>query len=440
MTPAHDDNSPHADHPADRRDERADDAVQAGHSADATELPELIGCTLEQAIEFAAAAGRPAGSARHAYRTLFRTGELPRSTTWATTVERPIVRRHEEGVTTKFAQRLTPNPEDARIRPARLVPADDADGRAHTGGTARVDASASGGATAPTRASGTAPAPAPAIPALETESVILPQRSRGHRDRISLCVSSQVGCAMGCGFCETAQMGRLRQLTPAEIVAQWFAARHEFGTPIDNIVFMGMGEPMDNLDAVLPAIEILTGHDGPAIAASRITVSTVGHAAGIRRLADFAATPGRRRLNLAVSVNAPNDEIRDALMPINRGTPLDELMDAMRHWVTNVGARILVEYVLIPGVNAELEHADELVAQLGDLPATINIIPYNPRRDSPWPAPTEPQVVAFVDRIAARGRLVKRRRTMGRSVMGACGQLGNPEIRQRRFVPLGTGG
>jgi 23S rRNA (adenine2503-C2)-methyltransferase len=275
---------------------------------------------------------------------------------------------------------------------------------------------------------------------LETESVILPQRSRAGHTRVALCVSSQVGCAMGCGFCETAQMGRMRQLSVAEIVAQWTAARWGFGVPIDNIVFMGMGEPMDNLDAVLGAIEVLADHNGPSVAAARITVSTVGLADGIRRFADFAARPGFKRINLAVSLNAPNDTIRNEIMPVNRAVPLDDLFAAMRYWVESVAARLLIEYVLIPGVNDGDAHADELVARLGDLPATVNVIPYNPRRDSPWPAPEEASVIRFTDRVAQSGRLVKRRRTMGRTLMGACGQLGNPAIRRRQFVKLETPG
>ena len=351
----------------------------------------VLGLDLESAVEAAHAAGVARGRAREQYTALFREG---RPAAWMRMPSMPVVREEAEGATVKFAQLLEPSPLDPpSVRDA--------------GGS------------------------------LETESVILPQQSAGGRPRVSLCVSSQVGCAMGCTFCETARMGRMRQLSTEEIIAQWFAARHQFGTRIDNIVFMGMGEPMDNLDAVLPAIEILAGHHGPAIAPSRITVSTVGKADGIRRYADFASRRGFRRLNLAVSLNAPNDEIRDAIMPINRAVPMDELFAAMRDWVERVAARILIEYVLIPGVNDGLEHADQLVARLGELPATVNVIPYNPRRDSPWPAPEEATVIAFTERVAAGGRLVKRRRTMGRSLMGACGQLGNPAIRSRRFVSLG---
>src|SRR5262249_42285389 len=160
----------------------------------------------------------------------------------------------------------------------------------------------------------------------------------------TLCVSSQVGCAMGCTFCETAQMGLMSNLSASDIVAQWFAARFGgVGSPdITNIVFMGMGEPMDNLDAVIQAIRILTDQNGPAIPPARISVSTVGRPAGIQRLAQLARQPGFHKLRLAVSINAPNDAIRSQIMPINRSTPMAALMDAMRQWPTTEKSRVLI--------------------------------------------------------------------------------------------------
>jgi 23S rRNA (adenine2503-C2)-methyltransferase len=260
---------------------------------------------------------------------------------------------------------------------------------------------------------------------LETESVILPILGSAGRLRRTLCVSSQVGCAMGCRFCETAQMGLMKNLSATQIVAQWLAARFDLYSPIDNIVFMGMGEPMDNLEAVLQAILVLCDRNGAAIAPARISVSTVGQSDGIMRLAAFARTPGYGKLRLAVSINAPNDEIRSRIMPINRATPMAELMHAMRRWPTDAGdngggrQRVFIEYVLIPGVNDAPEHADELCAYLKPLRCTVNVIPYNPRRDSPWPAPSEASVRGFMQRIHANGQFVKRRQTMGRSVMAA---------------------
>lgn len=268
---------------------------------------------------------------------------------------------------------------------------------------------------------------------LETESVLIPM-PHGEAWSYTLCLSSQVGCAMGCTFCETAQMGLLRSLACAEIVAQWFAARHRIGLAPNNIVFMGMGEPMDNLDSVLAAIEVLCDPNGAAMAPSRIAVSTVGHLAGIARFGEFVSRPGFRRVNLAVSVNAPNDAIRSSIMPINRGAPMKLLREALLRFPMRRGGAFLVEYVLIPGVNDAPEHCDELCAWLRPLRCSLNVIPYNPRRDSPWRAPEESEISAFVERALANGQFVKRRVTRGRTVMGACGQLGNPSIRRRRFL------
>ena len=273
---------------------------------------------------------------------------------------------------------------------------------------------------------------------LEVETVILPQQSKSGRWRSTLCVSSQVGCAMGCGFCETAQMGLLRRLSAGEIVAQWWAARWRHDASISNIVFMGMGEPLDNVEAVIGAIRVLADQNGPAVAPSRVSVSTVGRTKGIERLSELAREPGFRQLRLAVSVNAPNDDIRSQIMPINRAEPMADLMDAMLAWPGPERTRILIEYVLIPGVNDAFEHADELAEYLRPLRCTVNVIPYNPRRDSPWPAATPEDADRFVARLEAAGQFTRRRRTFGRSVMGACGQLGNPGVRRRRFVDLGA--
>ena len=177
---------------------------------------------------------------------------------------------------------------------------------------------------------------------------------------------------------------------------------------------MGMGEPMDNLDAVIRSIEILADPNGPAIAPARIAVSTVGRCAGIRRLAELARRPGRRRLRLAVSVNAPNDEIRSRLMPLNRAEPMAALMDAMLAWPAAPNRPLLIEYVLIPGENDRPEHADELCAYLRPLSATVNVIPYNPQRDARWPAPDERTIAAFIDRLVLNRQRVTRRRTRGR--------------------------
>ena len=269
---------------------------------------------------------------------------------------------------------------------------------------------------------------------LETESVILPIEGRSGRRRNTLCVSSQIGCAMGCTFCETAQMGLMKNLSAAQIVGQWWAARFGANAEIHNIVFMGMGEPTDNIDAVIQAIRVLADRNGPAIAPARISVSTVGRPAGILRLAELAREPGFHKLRLAVSINAPNDQIRSSIMPVNRAAPMAALMQVMLAWPAGAAHRVLIEYVLIPGVNDGLQHAQELCQYLRPLCCTVNVIPYNPRRNSPWPSPSDESVGRFVQCIHEQGQFVKRRQTMGRSVMAACGQLGNPTIRGRKLV------
>lgn len=334
---------------------------------------DLLGLTSGQFAEATAAWEMSRRSALEIYRSVFRYGDVPRDER-IRIAEHPVVSTQYEGTTVKFAQQI--------------------DGR------------------------------------LESESVILPQVSRAGRERNTLCVSSQIGCAMGCGFCETATMGLLRNLSAAEIVSQWRAARFQFGKSISNIVFMGMGEPTHNVDAVIQAIRVLSDDNGPAIAPGRISVSTVGRASGIRRLAELVREPGFRRLRLAVSVNAPNDVIRRQIMPVTRATPMAELKDAMLEWPSRDALRILIEYVLIPGVNDQLEHADELCAYLKGLSCTVNVIPYNPISNSPWPAPDGASVRQFIERIMSCGQLVKRRRTMGRTLMAACGQLGNADLRR----------
>ncbi|MCP4758725.1 MAG: 23S rRNA (adenine(2503)-C(2))-methyltransferase RlmN [Planctomycetes bacterium] len=258
----------------------------------------------------------------------------------------------------------------------------------------------------------------------ETESVIMPIKGRSGRIRHTLCLSSQVGCAMGCTFCQTATMGRVRQLTAAEIIAQWHHATHVLGAAITNVVFMGMGEPMDNLAAVLTSIEVLVDHNAAAIPPSRVGLSTVGHAEGIRQFTRFMQRPGMHQVRLAVSVNAADEETRSSIMPITRAVSMTALRDSMQEWIEAGGRPILIEYVLIPGVNDHPDAPDMLAEWLSDLPCRVNVIPYNPKVDSPWPAPDEQDVKAFIDAVSLRGLPVNRRRTMGRGVMAACGQLG----------------
>lgn len=280
---------------------------------------------------------------------------------------------------------------------------------------------------------------------LQTESVIIPMIGRRGERTHTLCVSSQVGCAMGCAFCETAQMGLIRSLSPAEIVNQYWTARHELGADIRNIVFMGMGEPLDNLDRVLQAIEVLRDHRGIAFPVSKIVISTVGRIDGLRRLAEKVREPGWHRLNLAVSLNASDDATRSSLMPVNRGMPMEALREELVRWPLFGGNKICFEYVLIPGVNDSRADAERIGAFLRPFAgpprtAMVNVIPYNPRRGSPWPAPTEESIHSFLGWLLDRDVYCKRRRTKGRDMMGACGQLGNERIRARRLVGLSIDG
>jgi len=269
---------------------------------------------------------------------------------------------------------------------------------------------------------------------LEAESVLIPMIGRKGHLTHSLCVSSQIGCAMGCGFCETAQMGLMASLTPAQIVGQWHAARHQVGVAPSNLVFMGMGEPLDNTESVLQAIAVLTDHAGAGMAMSKITVSTVGRLDGLQQLRRAVEQPGWHRLGVSISLNAPNDDIRTQIMPINRAMPMASLREALLDFPHGTGKPYLIAYVLIPGLNDEMEHADELAEWVRPLRCMVNVIPYNPRRDSPWDAPHEEDVERFVHRLGSHGVFVKRRRTKGRSTMAACGQLGNPGIRRRKIV------
>lgn len=259
---------------------------------------------------------------------------------------------------------------------------------------------------------------------LEIESVMVPMQRYG-REWKTLCVSSQIGCARGCRFCETGQLGLFRNLTAGEIVGQVVAARRQFGVRVRNVVFMGMGEPFDNFDNVIQAIRVLMDRSGLSFAAERIAISTVGRTEGIRKLAAM----GWRRINLAISLNAPNDEIRSRIMPVNKAEPMGVLREALLAYPLRKCQFFMIEYVLIPGLNDGEEHARELIEYLRPVKSVVNVIPYNPRHDSPWPAPSEESVVRFMGWLKAAGQVCKRRLTKGRDQMAACGQLGNRGMR-----------
>lgn len=263
---------------------------------------------------------------------------------------------------------------------------------------------------------------------LEIECVRIPMG----RGRHTLCISSQVGCKMGCTFCETARMGLLRSLSADEIVAQYLVARHVLGWRIRNIVFMGMGEALDNAAAVIQAIRVFNDDASLSIAQERITVCTVGHLAGLRAL--HAA--GFRRLNLSVSLNAANDRVRRELMPIHRKSSLDELQRALLAYRPRTNFALGVNYCLIPGINDSREDARGVAAFCRPLGRVLlNLIPYNPGSVPLTRPPTAHEVDRFVGWLRDDGVPVRRRVTKGRSVMAACGQLGNAELKRQRLLP-----
>lgn len=247
------------------------------------------------------------------------------------------------------------------------------------------------------------------------ESVLIPSRNR-----LTLCISSQAGCAMACTFCATGWMGFERQLSAGEIVAQFrgsraWALRNGYGD-ISNIVFMGMGEPLMNRKAVMPALTILNEDYG--VGARRITVSTVGVVPGILEL---AARPEQFRL--AVSLHAPNHELRQELIPLERKYPLPQLLDSLREFDAAGGKRITFEYLLIDGVNDTPELADELAALVGKFQAFVNLIPFNPIPATEW-RPSHPErIAAFLARLGQRRVSAFVREPRGRDIAAACGQL-----------------
>ncbi len=267
---------------------------------------------------------------------------------------------------------------------------------------------------------------------LETESVLIPMDAG-----ITLCVSSQIGCRMGCTFCETGRMGLIRHLRTEEIVAQAFFATQKLGKKVRNIVFMGMGEPLDNFDEVMQAIRVLTDPAGGGWGPSRITISTSGHVEGIYRLIQ-EADPA---LNLAVSVNAPNDQIRKKIMPVTRRWNMEKLKEAMLKYCLHPRREVFIEYVLLDGINSSLEAAEELAAYLEGLRVRVNLIPYNPqgvllRETKSFSPPSSEVVENFIGYLRKKNLRVLVRQPKGQDIMAACGQLGNSQIRQSKLQIL----
>lgn len=234
--------------------------------------------------------------------------------------------------------------------------------------------------------------------------------------RATVCVSSQAGCAMGCTFCATGQAGFERHLTAGEIVEQVARAQHASPQRVSNVVFMGMGEPLANYDATEAALGRL--HDDFGISARQLTVSTVGIPPGMRRLA-----AGRLPVTLAVSLHAPDDGLRDQLVPLNRRYPLAEILDAAREYLAAKGRRLSFEYAMIAGVNDGLPQADALARLLRGLTAHVNLIPLNPTAGFGVPASPPGDVARFAARLVERGVNATVRHNRGTAIDAACGQL-----------------
>ena len=251
------------------------------------------------------------------------------------------------------------------------------------------------------------------VPGVEIETVLM--RYPSPKARTTVCVSSQAGCAMGCTFCATGQAGFERHLSVGEIVEQVARAEHEGGR-VSNVVFMGMGEPLANLDATWGAIVRL--HDDFGISARHITVSTVGIVPGIRRLAALPLP-----VTLAVSLHAPDDALRDELVPINRRYPLDEVLAAAREYLEASGRRLSFEYAMIDGVNDSPAQAAALARRLAGLGAHVNLIPLNPTAGFGVPATPRLRVARFAEHLRAGGVNATVRRNRGTTIDAACGQL-----------------
>lgn len=238
----------------------------------------------------------------------------------------------------------------------------------------------------------------------------------------SLCLSTQVGCAMACKFCASACQGKLRDLSTAEMLDQVLFVQRELNSkgdkPITRVVLMGMGEPLDNYKNVIRFIHTLHDPTGLNIGFRRITISTCGLVPGIMKLIQEGIP-----VNLAVSLHASDNQLRDKIMPINRRYPLEELLEACRKYIGLVGRRITFEYILIAGVNDTLKEAEKLTRLLANFLCHINIIPLNPTPVCDYRPPT-PQITAdFVKYLRARGMSVTQRRELGQSITAACGQL-----------------
>lgn len=253
------------------------------------------------------------------------------------------------------------------------------------------------------------------------ETVLIPASPAlyGERsDRHTLCVSSQVGCAYGCKFCASGLDGFSRNLTSAEIVSQIILAEELSGEKVNNLVFMGMGEPLANFKNLCEALEMITSEWGLQIGARRITVSTSGLVPQIKLLSEIP-----RQIRLAISLHGPDNETRDKIMPVNRKFPVEDLFDALRVWNSKKNQKITLEYILINGVNADRHHAEILAKRAASINAKVNLIPYNTVEGLDWVRPSDRDCLAFKSVLTKVGISATLRLEKGHDIDAACGQL-----------------
>jgi 23S rRNA (adenine2503-C2)-methyltransferase len=254
------------------------------------------------------------------------------------------------------------------------------------------------------------------------ESVLIPSESREGRERLTLCLSCQVGCPMGCTFCGTGSMGFVRDMSAAEILGQvrsasGYLADASPDAQVRNLVFMGMGEPLLNLDAVMRSLRILNSESGPAFSPRRITVSTCGVERGLKVLGASGLA------YLAVSLHAPNQALRSRIMPAAASFPLESLMSLLRAYPLRARERLTFEYLLLGGVNDSPAEAAELAALMSRVKGKLNLILHNPAEGSPYRAPDEEAAAAFEAYLRSRHITATVRKSKGSDILAACGQL-----------------
>ena len=248
----------------------------------------------------------------------------------------------------------------------------------------------------------------------------------------TVCISSEVGCKMGCAFCASTLGGLVRKLEPFEMLDQVLFTQIDSGLPISHIVLMGIGEPLDNFDNVMRFLELVNSPDGMNISMRHISLSTCGLVPKIDELAKR-----KLQITLSVSLHAPNDEVRNTIMPVNKAYPTEELLAACRRYYQQTSRRISFEYAMIDGVNDSVEHAKELIRRLKGLPAHFNLIPLNHVEESPLKPSSRNAVAKFQQTLEDAGITATVRRTLGGDIDASCGQLRRKYTKEQKSPAMG---